>query len=86
MLIGRPLKRLDTPDKVNGNAYGIDAILPNMKFATLKACRFLAAGSRRSTTAPPKQSRACRRSWCSTISSPWSAITCGRPRRASMRW
>jgi isoquinoline 1-oxidoreductase subunit beta len=38
-LIGKPLKRLDTPDKVNGNAvYGIDAILPDMKFATLKAC------------------------------------------------
>jgi isoquinoline 1-oxidoreductase subunit beta len=38
-LIGKPLKRLDTPDKVNGNAvYGIDAMLPDMKFATLKAC------------------------------------------------
>jgi isoquinoline 1-oxidoreductase beta subunit len=39
VLIGKSLKRLDTPDKVNGKAvYGIDAILPNMKFATLKAC------------------------------------------------
>src|SRR3984957_375549 len=39
VLIGKPLKRLDTPDKVNGKAiYGIDAILPNMKFATLKTC------------------------------------------------
>jgi isoquinoline 1-oxidoreductase beta subunit len=39
MLIGKPLKRLDTPEKVNGKAvYGIDAMLPNMKFATLKAC------------------------------------------------
>src|ERR1700686_2531883 len=38
-LIGKPLKRLDTPDKVNGKAvYGIDAMLPGMKFATLKAC------------------------------------------------
>ncbi len=38
-LIGKPLKRLDTPDKVNGKAvYGIDAILADMKFATLKAC------------------------------------------------
>ncbi len=37
--IGQPLKRLDTPDKVNGKAvYGIDAILPDMKFATLAAC------------------------------------------------
>jgi isoquinoline 1-oxidoreductase subunit beta len=39
VLIGKPLKRLDTPDKVNGKAvYGIDAMLPNMKFATLKSC------------------------------------------------
>jgi isoquinoline 1-oxidoreductase subunit beta len=37
--IGQPLKRFDTPDKVNGKAiYGIDAILPGMKFATLAAC------------------------------------------------
>jgi isoquinoline 1-oxidoreductase subunit beta len=35
-LIGKPLKRLDTPGKVNGKAvYGIDAMLPGMKFATL---------------------------------------------------
>jgi len=39
VLIGKPLKRLDAPDKVNGKAvYGIDAMLPGMKFATLKAC------------------------------------------------
>lgn len=36
VLIGKPLKRLDTPDKVNGKAiYGIDAMLPGMVFATL---------------------------------------------------
>lgn len=40
--IGQPLKRFDTPDKVNGKAvYGIDAMLPNMKFATLVACPVL---------------------------------------------
>ena len=39
VLIGKPLKRLDTPDKVNGKAvYGIDAMLPDMKFATLREC------------------------------------------------
>jgi isoquinoline 1-oxidoreductase beta subunit len=39
VLIGKPMKRFDTPDKVNGKAvYGIDAMLPDMKFATLKAC------------------------------------------------
>lgn len=38
-LIGKPLKRLDTPDKVNGKAiYGIDAMVPGMKFATLAQC------------------------------------------------
>ena len=38
-LIGKPLKRLDTPEKVNGKArYGIDAIPAGLKFATLAAC------------------------------------------------
>jgi isoquinoline 1-oxidoreductase beta subunit len=37
-LIGKPQKRFDTPSKVDGSAvYGIDAILPDMKFATLAA-------------------------------------------------
>ncbi|HEX3407508.1 MAG TPA: molybdopterin cofactor-binding domain-containing protein [Caulobacteraceae bacterium] len=35
-LIGQPLKRLDTPEKTNGGAqYGIDALPPGVKFATL---------------------------------------------------
>ena len=39
VLIGKPLKRLDTRDKVNGKVvYGIDAMLPDMKFATIKEC------------------------------------------------
>jgi isoquinoline 1-oxidoreductase beta subunit len=38
-LIGKPLKRFDTPDKTNGKVvYGIDAMLPGMKFATLAQC------------------------------------------------
>jgi isoquinoline 1-oxidoreductase beta subunit len=37
--IGKPLKRLDTPDKVNGKAvYGIDAMPAGVKFATVAAC------------------------------------------------
>jgi isoquinoline 1-oxidoreductase subunit beta len=37
--IGQPVKRLDTPDKAVGKAiYGIDAMLPDMKFATVAAC------------------------------------------------
>src|SRR3984957_12831913 len=35
-IIGKPLKRFDTPKKVNGQVvYGIDAMLPGMKFATI---------------------------------------------------
>ena len=38
-LIGKSLKRLDTPDKVNGKAvYGIDALPPGVKIATLASC------------------------------------------------
>jgi isoquinoline 1-oxidoreductase subunit beta len=38
-LIGTPQKRFDTPNKVNGKViYGIDAMIPGMKFATLAAC------------------------------------------------
>jgi isoquinoline 1-oxidoreductase subunit beta len=37
-LIGKPLKRFDTPGKTDGKViYGIDAMLPGMKFATLSA-------------------------------------------------
>ena len=35
-LIGKPVKRLDTPNKSDGKTiYGIDAMVPDMKFATL---------------------------------------------------
>jgi isoquinoline 1-oxidoreductase beta subunit len=38
-VIGKPLKRFDTPDKVNGKTiYGIDAMMPGMTFATLAQC------------------------------------------------
>jgi len=38
-LIGKPLKRVDTPDKVNGKVvYGIDVMPPGVKFATLAFC------------------------------------------------
>ncbi|WP_316205121.1 MULTISPECIES: xanthine dehydrogenase family protein molybdopterin-binding subunit [unclassified Bradyrhizobium] len=39
VLIGRPLKRLDTLNKVNGKViYGIDTMMPGLKFATLAQC------------------------------------------------
>jgi isoquinoline 1-oxidoreductase beta subunit len=38
-LVGQPLKRFDTPDKVNGKLqYGIDVMPPGLKFATLAVC------------------------------------------------
>jgi isoquinoline 1-oxidoreductase beta subunit len=38
-IIGRPVKRVDTPQKVDGSTvYGIDAQVPGMKFATLAIC------------------------------------------------
>ncbi|MDB6043946.1 MAG: Aldehyde dehydrogenase [Gammaproteobacteria bacterium] len=38
-VIGKPLKRLDTPDKTNGKAlYGIDMLPEGVRFATLAAC------------------------------------------------
>jgi isoquinoline 1-oxidoreductase beta subunit len=41
-LIGTPAKRVDTPDKVNGKAiFGIDVMMPGMKFATVAACPVL---------------------------------------------
>ena len=85
-LIGKPLKRLDTPDKVNGKAvYGIDAMLPGMKFATLAPAPVFGGKVGKVDDSAARKSRACGRSWCWTIWSRWSAITCGRPRRASRR-
>ena len=41
-LIGKSLKRVDTPDKVNGKViYGIDAMPSGVKFAMLAACPVL---------------------------------------------
>lgn len=38
-LIGKPLQRVDSPDKVNGTAqFGIDVRIPGMKIATVMAC------------------------------------------------
>jgi len=38
-LIGKPLRRVDSPDKVKGaTQFGIDVRLPGMKVATVKAC------------------------------------------------
>jgi isoquinoline 1-oxidoreductase subunit beta len=40
--IGKPLKRLDTPGKVNGTTkFGIDTVLPGMLYASLAQCPVL---------------------------------------------
>jgi isoquinoline 1-oxidoreductase beta subunit len=80
-LIGKPLKRFDTPDKVNGKVvYGIDVMPPGVKFATLAACPVFGG-----TVAQVDDSRAKSLPGCSysRIWSRSSAITCGRPSRVS---
>jgi isoquinoline 1-oxidoreductase beta subunit len=38
-LIGKPTRRLDTPEKVDGSAsFGIDVMLPGMKYAVIARC------------------------------------------------
>ena len=60
-LIGKSLKRLDTPHKANGDVvYGIDVMLPGMKFATLAQVPCSAAKWATSMTATPKSRRATR--------------------------
>jgi len=69
VLIGKPLKRLDTPDKVNGKArlrHRCHASRDEVSQPWPHA-RYSAARSAPSMTAPPEESRACRRSSCSTI-------------------
>ena len=88
-LIGKPLKRLDTPDKVNGKAslrHRRDAARHEVcDAARLVRCSAARSAKVDDSAAKKITGRAADRA-CSTISSPWSAIICGRPRRASMRW
>ncbi len=61
-LLGQPLKRLDTPAKVNGSAkYGIDAQLPGLLVAVMARAPLPGAKPTASTTARPRRSRACSR-------------------------
>jgi len=55
VLVGKPVKRLDTPEKVDGTAmFGIDAMLPGMKFATIAASPVLGGKVRRVDDAAAK--------------------------------
>jgi isoquinoline 1-oxidoreductase beta subunit len=39
VLIGKPLRRVDSPDKINGaTQFGLDVKIPGMKIASVKAC------------------------------------------------
>ena len=86
-LIGTPLKRLDTPSKVNGTAqYGIDVRLPGMQIATVaREPGPGRQGGRHRRAARRRRSRACARSCGSMMPSPWWPTTCGRPSRGWRR-
>ena len=78
-LIGKPIHRIDTPDKATGKTvYGIDVMRPGMKFATLMASPCSAARSARSISRRRSPFPAFGRWWCSMISSRWLATTHGR--------
>jgi isoquinoline 1-oxidoreductase beta subunit len=52
-LIGKPIPRLDIPDKVNGRAiYGIDVTVPGMLTATLAQCPYFGGMLKDVDTAP----------------------------------
>ena len=60
-LIGRPVKRLDAPGKVNGSArFGIDVMLPGMKVATLCASPVIGGKLRRADSAAALKVRGVR--------------------------
>ena len=60
-LIGRPVKRLDAPDKVTGSArFGIDVMLPGMKVATLCASPVIGGKLRRADSAAALRVRGVR--------------------------
>jgi isoquinoline 1-oxidoreductase beta subunit len=53
-IIGKPVKRLDTRDKVNGRTVGIDARIPGMVYAVIERCPVSAVKSPASTRPRPK--------------------------------
>ena len=60
-LIGRAVKRLDTPDKVTGAArFGIDVMLPGMKVATLRASPVIGGRLRKADSAAALKMRGVR--------------------------
>src|SRR5262245_7621338 len=55
ILIGKPLKRTDTPNKSDGKTiYGIDVMVPDMKFATLAQCPVLGGKIKNVDDSPAK--------------------------------
>jgi isoquinoline 1-oxidoreductase beta subunit len=77
-LIGKPLKRYDTPDKSDGKTiYGIDAMVPDMKFATLAQCPVLGGKVKHVDDDAAKKMPGVLRSSLSTISWQSLAMICG---------
>lgn len=53
-IIGKSVPRTDLPEKVNGSAkYGIDTVLPDMVFATIKHCPWQGGTLRATPPIPP---------------------------------
>ena len=69
-LIGKPLRRVDSPGKVMGaTEFGIDVKVPGMKIATVRACPILGEPCARSTTGA--RGRCPESSTCSRSTTRW---------------
>ena len=74
-LIGQSVKRLDTPQKVNGQAvFGIDVVVPGMKIAAVRCARSMVAGSLTWTIQDSRQRRDHRCGCFGRHLRPWLAL------------
>ncbi len=85
-LVGQPLKRYDTPDKVNGKLqYGIDVMRGGSQICHAGSLPEFGGQVGHVDDAKAKGLPGVRQVLCWTMSWPLSAITCGRPSRDSKR-
>ena len=87
-IAGKPLKRLDTADKLDGSKiFAIDLKLPGMLSAAIKACPVF-GGTLKSYDESKIAGMPGVKRWCGsrTLPSPLSPIPGGAPRRRSMRY
>ena len=85
-LIGKPMKRLDTREKVNGTAkFGMDARVPGMNYASLERCPVF-GGKVQSFHAEKAKAVRGVRGWSrSRTAWRWWRTTRGRPCRVARR-